>query len=71
MANEEHLAILKQGVEAWNQWRREDRGSHRYAITVDLRKADLKGVPLMGVDLRGAYLEEADLSHAHLCWGGP
>ena len=21
MANEEHLARLKQGVEAWNQWR--------------------------------------------------
>jgi len=24
MADEEHLARLKQGVEAWNQWRRED-----------------------------------------------
>ncbi len=22
MANEKHLKILKQGVEAWNQWRR-------------------------------------------------
>jgi hypothetical protein len=25
MANEEHLARLKQGVEVWNAWRRENR----------------------------------------------
>ena len=25
MANEEHVAILKQGVEAWNKWRDENR----------------------------------------------
>ncbi len=24
MANEEHLKILKQGVEAWNAWREDD-----------------------------------------------
>ena len=24
MANQEHLDILKQGVEFWNQWRKQD-----------------------------------------------
>lgn len=24
MANEEHIAILKQGVEVWNNWRQEN-----------------------------------------------
>ena len=24
MANKEHLAILKQGVEVWNKWRKEN-----------------------------------------------
>ena len=36
MANEEHLAILRQGVEAWNKWRHRNLG-----ISPDLRKADL------------------------------
>jgi hypothetical protein len=41
MANEEHLARLKQGVEAWNQWR--DKHPEIYP---DLREADLAGADL-------------------------
>jgi hypothetical protein len=40
MANEEHLKILKQGVEQWNKWYLEN------AITPDLSGADLKQVDL-------------------------
>ncbi len=36
MANQEHLDILKQGVEIWNQWRKE----HAYKL-VDLNKEEL------------------------------
>ena len=38
MANEEHLARLKQGVAAWNQWRR----AHPEI------QPDLDGAPLRG-----------------------
>lgn len=54
MANPEHLAILKQGVEAWNAWREQS-----FNTKPDLREADLSGV-----NLRSASLRFADLSHA-------
>ena len=38
MANPEHLAILKQGVEAWNEWREGNPDA-----TIDLREAMLHG----------------------------
>ncbi len=38
MANPEHLKILKQGVEAWNQWREQNPQT----------KPDLSGVDLGG-----------------------
>ena len=43
MANEEHLKILKQGVEAWNEWREKNP-----QITPDLIKANLTGANLSG-----------------------
>jgi uncharacterized protein YjbI with pentapeptide repeats len=47
MANDEHVALLKQGVAAWNKWRDENRN-------IDV---DFSGAELMGTDLREAYLE--------------
>ena len=48
MANDEHVAMLKQGVAAWNAWRRENPPSVR-TYEANLRKADLSGAYLMGV----------------------
>jgi hypothetical protein len=56
MANEEHLARLKQGAEVWNRWRAENP-----TIRPNLFAADL-----IGADLIGAHLPEADLTEAHL-----
>jgi hypothetical protein len=61
MANEEHLALLKKGVAAWNTWRQENR-----RIAPDLSHSDLCSAGLDGVDLRGANLREADLRGANL-----
>lgn len=61
MANESHLALLKQGVEAWNAWRQEND-----AIKIDLRGADLTAANLHRADLRGADLRGADLREADL-----
>ena len=60
MANEEHLKILKQGVEQWNKWRLENH------IRPDLNDADLSSVNLSNADLRRANLSEANLSDADL-----
>jgi hypothetical protein len=55
MANEEQLAILKQGVEVWNKWREENPD-----IEIDLRDADLAGA-----ELSDANFDDADLSQAN------
>jgi hypothetical protein len=39
LANPEHLAKLKEGVEAWNDWREQDG----YQTQPDLSEADLTG----------------------------
>jgi hypothetical protein len=41
VANAEHLNVLRQGVKAWNQWRKEHPETRP-----DLRKADLVGASL-------------------------
>jgi hypothetical protein len=61
MANEEHLAILRQGVQAWNRWR--DRHAE---IRPDLRGMNLEGASLRRVDFRKSDLSWANLARADL-----
>ena len=61
MPNPPHLAKLEEGVEAWNQWRRENPD-----IRPHLRKADLSRTDLSGAQLGGAHLGEVNLFSANL-----
>ena len=56
MADDTHLAVLKQGVAAWNEW----RAAHA-AERPDFSSASLRGLALAKVDLAGANLRKADL----------
>jgi Pentapeptide repeats (8 copies) len=61
MANDEHVALLKQGVDAWNAWRQKNPD-----IRPDLSGAELRGANLVGADLSRANLGGANLTGAHL-----
>jgi uncharacterized protein YjbI with pentapeptide repeats len=76
MANPEHFAILKQGVDVWNQWREQNRhlipnlkgiqllGAN--LINANLMWANLFSANLRGVDLRKANLRSANLRGINL-----
>jgi len=61
MANDEHVAMLKKGVDAWNEWRRKNQ-----TLNPDLSNADLGGAQLGRAYLVGANLSEANLHGARL-----
>ena len=63
MANDDHIARLKEGVATWNAWRDEHRD-----VRPDLSGADLHGLNLMRANLMGANLQGAELITAILCW---
>jgi uncharacterized protein YjbI with pentapeptide repeats len=58
MANDDHIAQLKKGVDAWNTWRKENPGI----------SPDLSGANLMRANLNQMNLQRADLRRAVLCW---
>lgn len=66
MGNEEQLAILWQGVEVWNAWRREYPRIKPNLFRVNLRGADLRRVNLRWANLQGADLQEANFEGASL-----
>lgn len=66
MANEEQLAILKQGVYFWNEWRDNNPKAVINLMGADLILADLWEADLAEVNLRKADLTEANLRRANL-----
>ncbi|HET8840491.1 MAG TPA: toll/interleukin-1 receptor domain-containing protein [Ktedonobacteraceae bacterium] len=76
MANQEHVERLKEGVESWNRWRRENPEgqpdlSGAYLSYTDLNSTDLSftnlsGTILFHADLRCANLSKANLSKTNL-----
>jgi len=81
MANDEHIALLKKGVDAWNAWRlknldippdlsdanlSEARLVEANLIKANLIKANLGSVNLVEANLSGADLRGANLDGAHL-----
>jgi uncharacterized protein YjbI with pentapeptide repeats len=80
MANEEHVEILKKGLETWRMWRKTAKGqidlSRASLSAINLSEYDLSYCNLQGANLKGAnlakawlhsaYLGEADLSGATL-----
>jgi uncharacterized protein YjbI with pentapeptide repeats len=61
MANEEHLSVLLQGPQRWNEWR-----DANPEVQPDLRNADLHEAELSGANLSRAILIDADLHQACL-----
>ena len=64
MANTKHLAKLREGVELWNQWRKQNPEILPDLREANLSNADLSNAYLSGVNLGGANLSAADLRHA-------
>lgn len=61
MANQDHLDMLRTGVEAWNHWRR----GHPQ-ITPDLSGAELTAANLQEANLTAANLQDASLMRTNL-----
>ena len=66
MANPEHVKILKEGVEAWNQWRKDNSDVRPDLSEADLSRAHLDFAYLGGADLTWANLTGTGLSRAGL-----
>ncbi|MGO9520280.1 MAG: pentapeptide repeat-containing protein [Candidatus Korobacteraceae bacterium] len=66
MANPEHLAKLKEGVKAWNQWREQNPEIRPDLVAADLHSAQLGGANLREADLFRVFLSLAQLVEADL-----
>jgi TIR domain/Pentapeptide repeats (8 copies) len=56
MANEEHIEIIREGVEAWNEWREKNPETLPDLINADLINADLSRARLSGANFYNARI---------------
>ncbi|MHC5863033.1 pentapeptide repeat-containing protein [Nostoc sp.] len=63
MANEEHLAILKEGVEIWNEWRQSNLN-----IIPDLSQANLSRIELVKINFQQCYLQGCNFDQTNLTY---
>lgn len=68
MADEEHLSLIRQGVEVWNQWREDNPITYPQLSGANLREANLREAKLHGANLNLANLIWANLPWADLRW---
>lgn len=71
MANPKHLERLKQGIGAWNQWRKEAPEEKPNLSSADLSRANLAGAnfyatDLFKADLSNSFITGADFRRANL-----
>lgn len=66
MANKEHLEILEQGIEAWNEWRRRNPKVLPDLSEAKFNYSDLRNANLSNANLRNAIFYKANLSKANL-----
>ena len=66
MANQEHLEIIRKGVDEWNQWRKRDVTIRPDLSNANLSMVNLEEADLMGANLRGSNLSRSNLQRAKL-----
>ncbi|MBD1877220.1 pentapeptide repeat-containing protein [Nodosilinea sp. FACHB-131] len=70
MANKQHISILNQGVETWNNWRREnpdeipDVSGWKFIRGKNLSRINLSGANIKGTNFSFTILEGADFREA-------
>ncbi len=72
MSNPEHVELVKQGYEVWNQWCQENQGEYPTIFRADFSSANLSGIDLYRcflhhANFNDAILIDADLLAAELC----
>lgn len=66
MATKKQLEMIRNGVEGWNKWRKENSEVITDLSEADLKRTVLSGTNLIGTNLYGANLFQANLFEANL-----